>query len=240
MAENKTYVRPPISTFRQILLSFFWFSTNMMWSAIRHHHAKPGQGGGWQFGQRHGTRFGSLRRRDHLDADCAHLWRTFRPHSSPRRKTQTLGRDRNRRKCNWFGWNGLSHSNRTPESLWPWSIAFWVVQFFNNVATAPYSALIPDLVSSEQRGSASGWLGLMTILGNFVGGLMGFLVEPFGIAAIYFIMMGVMILGALVTWFGVNEIDVPHEIPPFKLGEFMRGLIDPFKYSDFTWVLLTC
>ena len=34
MAENKTYVRPPISTFRQILLSFFWFSTNMMWSAI--------------------------------------------------------------------------------------------------------------------------------------------------------------------------------------------------------------
>ena len=33
MAENKTFVRPPISTFRQILLSFFWFSTNMLWAA---------------------------------------------------------------------------------------------------------------------------------------------------------------------------------------------------------------
>ena len=29
-----TFVRPRMSTFRQILLSFFWFSTNMMWSAI--------------------------------------------------------------------------------------------------------------------------------------------------------------------------------------------------------------
>ena len=33
MAENITFVRPPISTFRQILLSFFWFSTNMLWAA---------------------------------------------------------------------------------------------------------------------------------------------------------------------------------------------------------------
>ena len=43
------------------------------------------------------------------------------------------------------------------------------VNFFNNMATAPFSALIPDAVPAEQRGAASGWLGLMSVLGNFVG-----------------------------------------------------------------------
>ncbi len=240
MAENKTYVRPPISTFRQILLSFFWFSTNMMWSAIliitMPSQVKAAVGNsvkGTELGlvlsagaiisMLTAPIFGALSDRIRLPGGRRKPWVVI----------GTVG--------NVIGLVGMAYLIQSghPESLWPWSIAFWVVQFFNNVATAPYSALIPDLVSSEQRGSASGWLGLMTILGNFVGGLMGFLVEPFGIAAIYFIMMGVMIFGALVTWFGVNEIDVPHEIPPFKLGEFMRGLIDPFKYSDFTWVLLT-
>ena len=28
-------------------------------------------------------------------------------------------------------------------------------------------------------------------------------------------------------------------MPPFKIGEFFRGLADPFKYSDFTWVFFT-
>ncbi len=240
MAENKTYIRPPISTFRQILLSFFWFSTNMMWSAIliitMPSQVKAAVGNsvkGTELGlvlsagaiisMLTAPIFGALSDRIRLPGGRRKPWVVI----------GTVG--------NVIGLVGMAYLIQTghPESLWPWSIAFWVVQFFNNVATAPYSALIPDLVSTEQRGSASGWLGLMTILGNFVGGLMGFLVEPFGIAVIYFIMMGVMILGALVTWFGVNEIDVPHEIPPFKLGEFMRGLIDPFKYSDFTWVLLT-
>src|ERR1700690_3895728 len=240
MAENKTYVRPPISTFRQILLSFFWFSTNMMGSAILI-ITMPSQVKAAVGNSVKGTELGLV-----LSAGAIISMVTAPVFGALSDRIRLPG---GRRKPwvvigtvgNVIRLVGMAYLIQTghPESLWPWSFAFWVVQFFNNVATAPYSALIPDLVSTEQRGSASGWLGLMTILGNFVGGLMGFLVEPFGIAAIYFIMIGVMILGALVTWFGVNEIDVPHEIPPFKLGEFMRGLLDPFKNSDFTWVLLT-
>jgi MFS family permease len=126
-----------------------------------------------------------------------------------------------------------------PESLVGWTVAFLFVELFNNIATAPYSALIPDLVPAEQRGSASGWLGLMIMLGTFVGGMTGFLVEPLGMASVYFLLMGVMLLGMIVTFFGVNELPAPRETPPFKLGDFLRGLYDPFKHSDFTWVFLT-
>ena len=75
-------------------------------------------------------------------------------------------------------------ASRYPETVVGWSIAFLFLELFTNVATSPFSALIPDVVPVEQRGSASGWLGLMTILGTFAGGLMGFLVDPLGIPGV--------------------------------------------------------
>ena len=68
------------------------------------------------------------------------------------------------------------------------------------MATAPYSALIPDLVPPDSAGSASGWLGLMIVLGNFVGGLLGFFIDPLGgITGIYYLVMVVMLIGVVVT-----------------------------------------
>ena len=58
------------------------------------------------------------------------------------------------------------------------------VEFWNNVATAPFSALIPDMVPKEQRGSASGWLGLMNMLGNFAGGIAGLIFTVNGVTDI--------------------------------------------------------
>ncbi|HUI90067.1 MAG TPA: MFS transporter [Anaerolineales bacterium] len=242
MTENTTsgYVRPPMSTFRQILLSFFWFSTNMLWAATllitMPYQVKAAVGNSTK-----GTDlglvlaigalmslvvapiFGALSDRIRLPGGRRKPWVVI----------GTVG--------NVIGLVGMAYliQPNHPESVFLWTVTFLVVQLFNNMATAPYTALIPDLVSPEQRGSASGWMGLMTLLGNFAGGLMGFLVDPLGIAAIYWIMIVVMIVGAVVTWFGINELEVPHEIPPFKLKAFMRGLADPFKYSDFTWVLMT-
>jgi len=43
---------------------------------------------------------------------------------------------------------------------------FAIVQVGTNVATAAYQGLLPDLVQPSQRGAASGWLGMMTLLGS--------------------------------------------------------------------------
>ena len=240
MDKPSTFVRPRMSTFRQILLSFFWFSTNMMWSAIliitmpsqiKSAVGDSSKGSALGLALAAGAIismiaapiFGALSDRIRLPGGRRKPWIVI----------GSVG--------NVIGLIGLAYLIKPghPESVVGWTIVFLLVELFNNVATGPYSALIPDLIPPEQRGSASGWLGLMTMLGTFAGGVMGFFIGPIGMAGVYFIMMGVILLGAIVTIFGVKEYDIPREVQPFKLGAFLRGLYDHFKHSDFTWVFLT-
>jgi MFS family permease len=233
-------LRPRLSTFRQLLLSFFWFSTNMMWAAIliitmpSQIKAAVGNttkgsvlglalGAGAFISMLAAPIFGGLSDRIRLPGGRRKPWILI----------GSLG--------NAVGLVGLAYLIQPgqPGTVVGWSVVFLFVELFNNVATGPYSALIPDLVPLEQRGSASGWFGLMTMLGTFVGGLMGFLIGPIGVAGVYYIMIGVILLGALVTLFGVREQDLPSTTPPFHWKEFLRGLYDPFKHPDFTWVFLT-
>ena len=120
--------------------------------------------------------------------------------------------------------------------------AFMWVEFWNNVATAPYSALIPDVVPQDQRGSASGWYGLMNILGTFVGALAPFLFTSGGktdITGLYYFVAVVLFLSMLGTVAFVKEPAITKQPPPFVLPEFFRGLISPLKDHDFRWVFLT-
>ncbi len=121
-------------------------------------------------------------------------------------------------------------------------LAFMWVEFWNNVATAPYAALIPDVVPADQRGSASGWYGLMSMLGSFVGGITGILFTRHGqtdITAIYFFLAGVLLFGMLGTVLFVSEPKVTARPPRFHFGEFMRGMASPLRDHDFRWVFLT-
>jgi MFS family permease len=240
MSVPETNPRPAMSTFRQILLSFYWFSTNLMWAAVlvitmpsQIKSAVGDANKGSMLGLALGAGafisllaapiFGALSDRIRLPGGRRKPWIVIG-------SLGTAG--------SLLGLAFLIQPGH-PESLFGWSIAFACWEFFNNIATAPYSALIPDLVPKEQRGSASGWLGLMTMLGTFAGGVMGFLIDPLGVASVYYIMIVAVLLGAVVTVFGVDEGSAPYEIRPFNMREFLTGLYEPFKHADFTWVLLT-
>ncbi len=236
----ETTARPRMSTLRQALLSFFWLATNAHWSAIlivlMPSQIKAAVGNdvkGSALGLALGLgalismvaapAFGALSDRIRLPGGRRKPWVVV----------GVIG--------NILGLFGLAFLIQPgqPSSLLPWTVVFLFVELFNNVATAPYSALIPDLVPVEQRGSASGWMGMMTVLGTFIGGLMGFFLDALGgITGVYFVLMGILALGALVTVLGVKE-PTAYTLRPFQWKEFWRGLYDPFKHSDFTWVFLT-
>lgn len=118
--------------------------------------------------------------------------------------------------------------------------AYCVMQFGNNVASGPYSGLIPDVVPEDQRGKASGYMGLMSQAGT----LLGILVSMFLIGSqpiLLFAIMGLVLAGSIVVSFlGIKEGQLTHELPPFDWGTYLRSLwISPREYPDFAWVWLT-
>ena len=126
------------------------------------------------------------------------------------------------------------------DSVYPFGVSYFFVVLFSNVATAPYAAMIPDIVAEKQRGSASGWVGIMSMLGTLVGGLLGFAIQPFGgVQGLYFIIIGVLVLGTLCVVFGVNELKSrPDAVQKISVGNFLIGLVDPLKNKPFVWVLV--
>jgi Na+/melibiose symporter-like transporter len=143
-----------------------------------------------------------------------------------------------------LGLIGLAYFPRPNDlsSLPLFIIAFMWVEFWNNLATAPYSALIPDVVPAEQRGSASGWYGLMNMLGNFAGGMAALIFTRAGqtdVVSIYYFIAVLLFVGMLGTVIFVKEPPVTYIPRPFHWGEFIRGLAAPLGDHDFRWVFLT-
>lgn len=232
-----------MSAVRQALLSLFWFGVSAHWTIILI-TTLPAQaeliGGADVRGQTVGTvlaigAFLSMVVAPIFGALSDHIITPF----GRRRPWIVLGT-----VMNLLGLAGLAYFPRANDisSLPLYIVAFLWVQFWNNVATAPYSALIPDVVPPDQRGSASGWYGMMTILGTLVAALAPFLFTSGGatdITALYYVTGAVLLVGMLGTVLSVHEPPVTRQPPPFELGSFLRGIIEPLKDHDFRWVFLT-
>jgi MFS family permease len=235
---KQQFVRPPMSKWNQLILAFYWFSSNMVWQA-QLGIAMPYQVRAAVGDEKKGTYFGLVTA---IGAGLSLIAAPIFGALSDRIKLPggkrkpwvvigTVG--------NIFALIGMGYLIKPgePDTIYLWALCYMIFIIFNNVAVAPYTALIPDLVPLNQRGSASGMMGLMTLLGNFAGGSMGFFVDSLGVANIYWIMIISLILGMLVVWFGVKELNLEnHEPVPFRVGEFLRSLKDPFENNDFKWV----
>ncbi len=137
-----------------------------------------------------------------------------------------------------------------------------ILHIGNNIVTSAYQSLIPDQVSKEQRGEASGYVGGMTILGNVVSlGLAAWLLggvnqQSFSKsmirfhAGIFYVMTAVVVLiGILITVIGVHEVPfMPSNHSPSHTGGkikhrfsrwFVISWVEPWRSYNFTVVFLT-
>ncbi len=137
-----------------------------------------------------------------------------------------------------------------------WSPVFWIfftgfvlTQIAANIGTAAYQGLLPDRVPMEQRGAASGYLGMMTILGNvgslIAAGLLLAAVKPgptlaptvrSGAAIFYLIGIAVLVIGTAVTVVGIREA---RTVAPPNDGNFLELWLSPLRHHNFRWVFLT-
>jgi MFS family permease len=149
----------------------------------------------------------------------------------------------------------------TARQIGPFVMGFVVLQFGSGVSTAAYQSLVPDFVPMSQRGAASGFIGMMTILGNvgslgIAGVLLGSVTAGIsgqgaiihGSYLFYGASAAVLIVTVAVTVFGVREVPLallehvkvggeqPREGWRARLASDWLG---PWRHRNFTWVFLT-
>jgi Na+/melibiose symporter-like transporter len=129
----------------------------------------------------------------------------------------------------------------TGSNIWLFLLCYMGIQLGNNWSGGPYAGLIPDVVPEAQRGSASGWMGLMTAVGTLIGALAaGQLIQSGNYWPIYsLIMVALLVMLALTLW-RVRERPLEEDPGRIELDAFLRSfLLDPQRYRNFYWVLVT-
>lgn len=137
---------------------------------------------------------------------------------------------------------------------------YFLLQVSDDIATAPYSALIPDLVPEEERGRASGVMGLLQQLAQVVAAAVALSLGG-NLFAIFCSIALVNVVALAVNFWGVREkpldfspppapspqsgdgvLETPHPLPPLP-SEGARGVLEswlqPLRSADFRWVWLT-
>jgi len=122
---------------------------------------------------------------------------------------------------------------------------YCLLQFFMNVAQGGYQGLLPDTVPADQRGRASGWLGVATLAGNVAGVVVA---GPLAPRTACQVIAGVVLITALVTVLRVPErssidaatVRIAHHRARRKPLATLRGYFAEFgRYPDFLWVVVS-
>lgn len=122
-------------------------------------------------------------------------------------------------------------------SIAAYRASYCVVQGANNLGGAAYSGLFADVVPAEQRGLASGWMGLMIMLATIIAAAAaGLLLEAGRRGVVYGLIVAVLLVSLAYTVWRVREPPPPAR-EPLALLDFLRGFwVDPRQHPDFAWL----
>ncbi|MDF2441230.1 MAG: hypothetical protein JWN98_2214, partial [Abditibacteriota bacterium] len=97
----------------------------------------------------------------------------------------------------------LAHIDSISELI----LVFCLIQFWVNVATAPYQALVPDLVPKAKQGAAAAYMGMGSLLGQLGGLVMcGYLMQrPGGLNIIVNVLAGLLVVSMVFTLIRIHE-----------------------------------
>jgi MFS family permease len=115
------------------------------------------------------------------------------------------------------------------------ALAFLVVQLGYNSSGAAYQGYIPDNVSEEQKGKASGYMGFMTLSGTIVSFAAGaILIHADYTLPIYVAMAAVLLLGLVLTMWKVPDSPASNICLDRR-----QSWTDALRNRNFMWLLIT-
>lgn len=127
-------------------------------------------------------------------------------------------------------------------SYWALLLVYVLFQIASNTAQGPYQGMLPDQVPAEQRGEASGYYGLMNMLGTIV----GFLVVGALLIPTHHLKLAILTLPAVIAVAGVLVIvGVPDRRRTVASTQGLRRsvllsvAIDAKRYRDFAWLMVS-
>lgn len=147
-----------------------------------------------------------------------------------------------------FGFSPYFTSSK-PVLLLLFATLFLFLQFSNNLANAPWSAIIADKVPEHQRGLTAGFNGLFTLIGTIFGSVIAGLIVNKNdslpiykneIVEVFLLIAIVQILFVVYTVIFVKETPLPPERHiKLQVGSFLRRFFfRPSTFPDLSWVLL--
>ena len=127
-------------------------------------------------------------------------------------------------------------------SYWALLLVYVLFQMASNTAQGPYQGMLPDQVPADQRGEASGYYGLMNMLGTIVGFLVvGALLIPRGHLKLAILTLPVVIAiaGALVIFGVPDRRRTAVSMQRLRRSVLLSVAIDTKRYRDFAWLMVS-
>lgn len=121
-----------------------------------------------------------------------------------------------------------------PEEYLVVVLAYLLLQVSDDMATGPYSAIVPSLVPEQQRGRVSGLMSLVQFMSQLVGAAAAIMVGD-----VRLLLLGLAVANLVCA--GITLFTVREELAPSSKTRygFFPAWVQPWKSRDFTWTWFT-